>query len=125
MHKNGLLLFILLFLSSCAPRLTPCGLDYPNGKAYCSPSWGASGYTLSLIQIEKYTCFSPADFSDLLRGVTGNITVCAIVDATQNQAYCSKNGSGKDTTVSALNQYFCLSSADLATYERWFLANHG
>lgn len=120
-----LIICLSVFLSSCAPRLTPCGIDYPLHVAYCKPSWGGNGYTMPLDQLEKYSCFSPSDFADLLRGVTKNIRICTIIDDSRNEAYCHdpKKG-GYDTTVDKLHKYICLSDLDLATYERWYLENH-
>lgn len=110
-----------LLISSCGfPKVTDCVVDYPINKAHCAPTSGPDGdYDLPLDQMEKYSCFYKDDFADLIRGVTGNLTVCVIVSYKENDVHCNAPSGSIETTLSAIHKYNCLGPQDMADYKRW------
>lgn len=108
-----------LLLCSCGLRVDNCVVDYPVGKAHCSPTYGKKGYDLPLDQMEKFSCMSADDFAELLRLNTKNITVCTVVDFKEDDVHCSSPSGALETTMAGIHKFSCFSPDDFAEIQRY------
>jgi hypothetical protein len=110
-----------LILSACAPKITDCIINWPKQLAHCEAPNAHNNHDIPFDQMEKYTCFSPDDFADLLRGTAlSTLTTCTIVNVKEDDVHCSTPTGEFETTLEGINKFSCLSPDDIDLYERWY-----
>lgn len=124
-HAQLTLLALFLFLTSCGPKVTQCVINIPKGVANCRDLDNDKKFDKPFGEMDKWSCLSPDDMAELMRGNGKNSVVCAIVSAHDDHVYCTRGANGIHTTLAAINKYTCFTADDLAYLIRYIGKKNG
>jgi hypothetical protein len=126
--QTQFVIFSLVFLLwGCGPKVNLCVIDDPISLAHCHNLSSDLKYDQPLTSMEpigpnKWSCMSPDDFAEFLRGNAQNISLCTIVSVARDQVYCSTPVGGLSTDIKSIHKFSCFITDDLARLTR-YIAN--
>jgi hypothetical protein len=115
-----LAVLLAIFIAGCGPKVTHCVVDFPIRKAHCRDLDSDKKFDKPIEQMEKYSCLSPDDWAELMRGSGKNATLCTIRSAKEaGDVYCNTVNGPVLTTLEGIHKFACYTADDLAELIRY------